>query len=463
MYFWYNLVLRLGSVLLSPVWVPAALFARQVRTGLGTRLGFPPRVLREALGDLPRPRVWFHAASVGELSAIAPVAAAFQERMPNAVLMVSTMTLNGLALAAERVPSAARTFLVPLDLRGAVRRMLRWVEPDLLVIGETELWPNLVREAKRRGCQLALVNGRLSERSHDRYRRVRGLMRQVLGRFDLLAVQTERDAERFLSLGANPQRVKVTGNVKADQDGPGADLDALRAELRLTPELPVWVAGSTRPGEEALVLEAFAQVRTQVPEAVLILAPRHLERLREVERLLAEHKLAFSRRSRVPGELLAFPVILLDTLGELARIYGLGRVAFVGGSLVPQGGHNPLEPAVLGVPVLFGPHTEHFAQTAEVLQRKGGARTVADAGELARAVTALLQDPEEARRRGELARRAVSSQRGAAAATAELLQKLMLIKRWSSEVKGWRAEAAAGAQRSGGKDISLEDWPEWPL
>lgn len=462
MYFWYNLVLRLGVLLLAPVWMTAAVLSKRMRTGLGTRLGFPPSALREGLGDLPRPRVWFHAASVGELSAIAPVAAAVQERMPNAVLVVSTMTVNGLALAAERIPVAALAFLVPLDLRGAVRRMLLRVEPDLLVIGETELWPNLVRETKRRGCQLALVNGRLSERSLRRYRHVRGLMRQVLDRFDLLAVQTEHDGERFVALGANPQRVKVTGNVKADQ-GRGATPASLRAELRLGPDQPVWVAGSTRPGEEAIVLEAFARVREQVPEAVLLLAPRHLERLREVERLLAEHRLSFSRRSRVPGELLSFPVILLDTLGELAGLYGLGQAAFVGGSLVPLGGHNPLEPAALGVPVLFGPHMEHFAQTAELLQRRGGARVVTHAEELAREVTALLLDPEEARRRGELARHAVSSQRGAAAVTAELLQKLMLIKSWRGEVKGWRAEAAAGAARSGGKDIQLDDWPEWPL
>lgn len=459
MYFIYNLVLMLGIWLLLPLWLPVAAVWPRMRAGLGARFGFMRRERREAFGDLPRPRIWFHAASVGELSAVAPIAAAFKERHPGAVILISTMTLNGLALAAKKIPSAAETFLMPLDLPGLVRRTLRLVEPDLFVIAETELWPNWVREAKNCGCQLALVNGRMSGRSFRRYRWVRGLLRDMLWRFDLLAVQTEQDGERFLALGANPQRLKITGNAKFDAV-PAEGIHALAAELRLPPERPVWVAGSTRPGEEPVVLDAFARVRAEVPDAVLILAPRHPERLREVEQLLSERRLSFTRRSRVPEELLDFSVILLDTLGELAKIYGLGRVAFVGGSLVPLGGHNPLEPAVLGVPVVFGPHMEHFAKTAEILKRQGGARVASRAEELAEAVIPLLRNPEEARRCGEAARQAVSSNRGAAEQTAELLQKVMLIKRWKTEVKGWRAEAAANSRRATPKDSFLDDFQE---
>jgi 3-deoxy-D-manno-octulosonic-acid transferase len=462
MYFIYNFLLRLLTLLLSPFWLTALVFIPGWRAGLWARLAWLPRARRDAFGDLPRPRIWFHAASVGELSAVAPIAAAFKERNPAAAVLVSTATLSGLALAAEKIPAASQTLLLPLDFPGTVRRMLRLVEPDLLVITETELWPNLVREAKRAGCQLALVNGRMSPRSFQRYRLFRGFLRQILACFDLLAVQTESDGDRFLTLGANPQRVKIAGNTKFDQV-PTDGVRSLGIELRLPQERPVWVAGSTRPGEEEIVLDAFLRVRAEVPEAVLVLAPRHLERLRAVEHMLGERRLSFTHRSRVARELLDFPVILVDTMGELAKLYGLGRVAFVGGSLVPLGGHNPLEPAVLGVPVLFGPHTEHFAKTVEILKRRGRAQEVASAEELAAAVIQLLLHPEEAQARGEAARQAVSAHRGAAELNAELLQKLMLIKRWSAEVKGWRAETSTGAPKAIGKDSLLDDWPEWPL
>jgi 3-deoxy-D-manno-octulosonic-acid transferase len=239
----------------------------------------------------------------------------------------------------------------------------------------------------------------------------------------------------------------------------------LSSELRLSRSRPVWVAGSTRPGEEEIILDAFALVRAQVPDAVLILAPRHLERLGEVEKMLLARRLEFTTRSRVPTELLDFPVVVLDTLGELAKIYGLGRVAFVGGSLAPWGGHNPLEPAGLGVPVLFGPHTEHFSKAADILLERGAAAVVHDARDLAAAVLVFLLDPEASRRQGELAREAVASHRGAAGQTATLLQKLMLIKRWGSEVKNWRSETLAGASSkpAGSPSAMLDDWPEWPL
>jgi 3-deoxy-D-manno-octulosonic-acid transferase len=304
----------------------------------------------------------------------------------------------------------------------------------------------------------------MSESSFRRYRRIRGLIQPALQAFDLLALQSEKDAERFRALGSNAQRLKVTGNVKFDGAG-GKDLEALRAELRLGADQPVWVAGSTRPGEEEIVLEAFTAVHAEYPEAVLVLAPRHLERLREVQKLLAARQWTFTRRSRIASELLNFPVILLDTMGELARVYALGRVAFVGGTLVPLGGHNPLEPAIQGVPVLMGPHYEHFAKVTDILKAGGGAQIVHSAQELANAVLGLLRDPDQARARGKRARQAVLDHQGAAAHTAELLQKLMLIRRWGSEVSNWRQETTASGATDMvvSKDTLLEDWPEWPL
>jgi 3-deoxy-D-manno-octulosonic-acid transferase len=464
MYFYYNLILKILACTAGPWVLLALLFFPKGRQGFWARLGFYSREQREAFGELPRPRVWFHAASVGELSAIAPIAAALKERQPNMAIVVSTMTLNGYGLIEEKIPAVAQKILVPLDFPGAVRRALRCVEPDILVIAETEIWPNLLNQAKRFGCQLALVNGRMTEKSFSRYRRLGSWLREILDRFDLLAMQSQADAERYQRLGANAQRLKITGNAKFD-----ASLielpQALMQELRLSPEQPVWVAGSTRPGEEEIILDAFAQIKKQVPEAVLILAPRHLERLPEVEKMLLARRLEFMYRSRVASELFDFSIIVLDTMGELVKIYGLGRIAFVGGSLVPLGGHNPLEPAGAGVPVLFGPHTEHFVKGAEVLLERGGGQVVRNADELARAVLDCFQDPEAAKRRGESARQAVTAHRGAAGQTAALLQKLMLIKRWGSEMKNWRSENPSpfSPKKTGNQGVMLEDWPEWPL
>jgi 3-deoxy-D-manno-octulosonic-acid transferase len=456
----YNLLLPVVGLLGLPVWLAALAVRPRLARGLGQRLGFLPKALREVIQAAPRPRVWLHAASVGEIAAIAPVARLLHERDPQLSLVVSTMTQSGQEQARRQIPFAAAILLVPLDFPGAVRRSLRLAEPQLVAIAETELWPNFVRRAKRQGSQLALINGRMSERSFRRYRRFRPLLRRLLERFDLLAVQTEKDQERFQALGANPQRIKVIGNVKADAPVE-ADLAPLRAELRLDPERPVWVAGSTRPGEEEIVLEAFQEVLRAQPSALLILAVRHLDRVREIQRLLGEKRLAYALRSRVSKELLDFPVILVDSMGELAKFYGLGTVAFVGGSLMPFGGHNPLEPAAWGVPVLLGPHTEHFAQAASSLVAAGGAQVVNQAQDLAQAVIQLMSHPREAKRRGKQARQVVASSQGAAVETVELLQKLMLIKQWAGEVRRWRQESLAQAPRPAPSEKLPDDWPEW--
>lgn len=460
MYFLYNLILRLGALLLLPVLPFWLLASSKNRRGFLKRLGFHPRPEREAFGDLPQPRIWLHAASMGEISAIAPVAAALKGMYPTASIVVSCMTWSGLEAALARIPTASRVFLLPLDFSGAVKRIVRMVEPDLMAIAETELWPNLVRQVKRSGSLLALINGRMSEKSYRRYRWLKPLLGEMLRNFDLLALQSEKDVERFAALGAKAQRLTITGNVKFDVEQP-ADLDDLRGQLRLHPGQPIWVAGSTRPGEEEIVLTAFERVRESFPDSLLILAPRHLERLPEVEKILAKKRLVFTLRSQASQELFQVPVLLLDTMGELSKIYSLGRVAFVGGSLMPFGGHNPLEPAILGVPVLVGPHTEHFKKTVELLVEAGGAGVVQAADDLAAAVLDCFSRPEEAQRRGRQAQKAVAEHRGASGKSAAMLHKLMLIKVWGAEVKDWRIEAASQAgplPALTGKEY--EDWPE---
>ncbi|MCK5242451.1 3-deoxy-D-manno-octulosonic acid transferase [bacterium] len=460
MYFVYNLLLRLLTITALPFLLLALVFSRKVRKGFGARLGFHSRKLRETFQEMARPRVWIHAASVGEVSAITPVARALKEQNPDMCIVISTVTTTGLEQARNKISFASAVFLLPLDYPGMVKRMFNLVEPNLLVIAETELWPNMVRQTKRIGCQLALINGRISERSFRRYQWLRGLIRRMLEGFDLIAVQTAQDKDRFQQLGANPQRLKIIGNVKFDA-GNGHNTQRLREDLRLAPDRPVWVAGSTRPGEEEIIVAAFLQVQTVIPNAVLILAPRHLERLSDIERMLSQQRIAFTHRSRVNKELVDFPVILLDTMGELADIYGLGQVAFVGGSLLPFGGHNPLEPAALGVPVLVGPHTQHFAEVTQILLQHQGITVVTQTDDLAQAVIQLFKAPEQARQQGEHAKQAVSTCQGTATQTVELLQKLMLIKRWAGEVRKWRQESLHASAYNTQPESLPDDWPEW--
>ncbi|MCD4812138.1 3-deoxy-D-manno-octulosonic acid transferase [bacterium] len=460
MRFLYNFILQLITLLLSPFFLIGLLFSGKLRLHLGQRLGFHSRKMRKQFQEMPRPRVWLHAASVGELSAITPIVQALKERNPDMAIVVSTNTATGYALAMQKMTFASACIIMPLDYPGVVKRVFKMVEPNLLVIAETELWPNVIRLAKKNGCQMALINGRLSEKSFQRYRKIRSMVKQMLAGFDLIAVQSKADGERFKALGANPQRLKMIGNVKFDVSS-GSGIPKLKEDLRLAPGRPVWVAGSTRPGEEEMVLEAFAKVQEKVPNAVLILALRHLERLRDIERLLTQKRIAFTHRSRVGKELIDFPVILLDTMGELAETYGLGTVAFVGGSLQPFGGHNPLEPAGLGVPVLIGPHTEHFAQVTQMLLQSGGAKVVTTSEELAQAVSTLLLAPEQAGHMGEQAKKVVAACQGTANETVELLQKLMLIKRWAGEVRKWRQESLQNQGYTTPKEILSNDWTEW--
>jgi 3-deoxy-D-manno-octulosonic-acid transferase len=460
MYFLYNTLLRLSTLLAFPFLLLALVFSSKVRKGFGARLGFHSRKVKEDFQEMARPRIWIHAASVGELSAIAPVARALKERNTDMSIVVSTMTVTGLEQARKKIPFASAIFLMPLDYSGIVKRMLDRIEPNLLVIAETELWPNLLRQTKRTGCQLALINGRISERSFRRYKWFRSIMQQMLERFDLIAVQSAQDFERFRQLGANPQRLKIIGNVKFDAET-GHNTQKLREDMRLPADRPIMVAGSTRPGEEEIIIAAFQKIQVAVPNVVLILALRHLERLGDIERMLSQQRIAFTHRSRINKELLDFPVILLDTMGELADMYGLGQVAFVGGSLLPFGGHNPLEPASLGVPVILGPHTQHFAEVTELLLKHQGVLVVSNADEMAKEVTELLQKPERAIQQGQRAKQAVTACQGTAAQTVELLQKLMLIKRWAGEVRQWRKETLHTSAYNSQQETLPDDWPEW--
>jgi 3-deoxy-D-manno-octulosonic-acid transferase len=415
MYALYSAVLGVGLLAYLP-----ALLARRRRAGYRGTLA--QRFGHLGAGLPPEPRCWIHAVSVGESAAAVPLVEGIRRRWPELGIVVSTITPTGARIVAERLAGAAAHRYFPIDLPGPVGRALDAARPRFFVAIETELWPNFLRALARRRVPSMIANGRISDRSFRRYRWVRGLMRRVLADVAVFAMQTEEDARRIVALGAPSERVVVTGNLKSDLL-PEASPDEARwrERLGLGAQTRLWIAGSTHRGEEAVVLDAFARVRVRCPRLVLLLAPRHPERADEVEDLLRERGLAPVRRSRLHAGTPAGAVVILDTVGELAALYALADVVFVGGSLVPIGGHNVLEPAMRGKPVLMGPHMSNFREGAEVLQQSGGGLVVKDGLELERELARLLEEPDLALRMGEAARTAFAGRQGAVSATLDLI------------------------------------------
>lgn len=393
------------------------------------RRGGQPLALAQRLGFVPlRPgplRFWVHAVSVGEVTAAVPLVRGLRARWPDTAVVVSTVTGTGARVARDRLRESEATFVLPLDLAHVARRAVARVRPRCFLALETELWPNLFLSLDEAGIPVGVVNGRISDRSFRRYCRVRGLIRRVLGRVALFAMQSEEDARRIVALGAPGERVVVTGNLKMDAPRPDPSLAATwRTRLGLGPEELVWVAGSTHPGEETAVLDAFAAVRGQFPRLRLVLAPRHPERAAEVEGLARARGIEPVRRSRL-GAAPPGAVVLLDTVGELAGLYGVADVVFVGGSLVPVGGHNAIEPAAWGRVTVFGPHMHNFREAARALEEAGGALRLGGPAELAPTVAALLGDPGGRAVRGAAARATVEAHRGACERTLAALARIL--------------------------------------
>jgi 3-deoxy-D-manno-octulosonic-acid transferase len=392
------------------------------------------RTFRERMGRLPvylnvdgERSIWIHAVSVGEVLAARPLVPALRERFPGHRLFLSTTTMTGNAVAKKSVRGVDGLLYAPFDFPRPVRQALEVLNPSLLVLVETEIWPNLIHEARRRGSRIALVNGRISPRSFPRYLWARRLLGSVLSEIDLFLMQGEAHADRVRAMGASPDRVQVAGNLKFDAVEPGRLPERL---VRLIhggmPPRPLWVAGSTVGGEEELVLSAFHRVRERVPQARLLVAPRHPERFASVPALVEAAGFRCLRRSALdPAAWRDGEVLLLDSLGELAQVYALASVVFVGGSLVPSGGHNILEPAVAGKAVVVGPHMENFQEIAEQFRSESALVQVASAEELASEVSALLLDDRRRRDLGERARDLVGRNRGAVRRTTDALASLL--------------------------------------
>ncbi len=373
--------------------------------------------------------LWLHACSVGEVNVAAPIVDALKGRWPGLPVVITASTVSGQEQAGSRMAGEARTYL-PFDHPLCVARFFERTRPRVLVLVETELWPNLLLEAKRRGTPVALVNGRLSDRHFPRYQRMSALLRPGLSAIRLAAMQSERDAARARQLGMDPSVVTVTGNTKFDGAPARPDddtLEGLRRDCGLPNEAPLVVFGSTRPGEEALAARCLETLRGSHPDAVVIAAPRHVRRAAEAAKAFPEGTARFRSRGRA-GEARekGGRVLILDTVGELTRFYAMAAIAVVGGSFYPGvGGHNPIEPAALGAPVVFGPHMDNFRDPAHILLEAGGAVQVDSPDGLPDVLERLLGDREELQAMGRRARAAVEANRGAIARTLDHLAPLL--------------------------------------
>ncbi len=438
MFLAYSMLYFVGVVLAAPYYAWRYRGTHFLRASWRERLGYLPGQFRQEQSGA----IWVHSVSVGETLAISGLVQAIWERHPARKIFISHITPTGRQAGEKRLPGLTGRFYLPLDLRCSVRRALASLRPALLLIAETELWPNLLREAHRAGATVVLVNARISDRSFSGYRRFAPLTRRVFESVDWIFAQTARDAERFQALGAEPSRVLIMGNLKFD----GKPIDTSGFPQRLHEALaaarrhPVMIAASTMPGEEELVLRAWEEVYRAHPRGLLILAPRHPPRFERVAQLLSCRGIPFVCRSSLPegvtdmAEKFKSPsVVLLDSIGELAGVFEAADVVFIGGSLVNAGGHNLLEPASCGKPVLFGPHMENFRDAAEIFLDARAAIRVQKPDELSPAVLQLLEDGERRRSLGESARRLIEQGSGATQRILERISKFLGEQKSSPE------------------------------
>jgi len=422
-YFLYSCALALGLLVSSPYWLYQALRHGKYRRGFAERTGgVPARVLAPA--DKRRV-IWIHAVSLGEVLAVGGLVERMRRAFPEHRILFSTTTDTGQELARKRF-GQENVFYFPMDFAFAVRSYLKVLKPEMVVLAETEFWPNFLRLVYASGARVAVVNARISDRSRPRYQRFQWALRRMLAHIDLFLAQTDEDGRRLESIGANPARVRVTGNLKFDVSlpAPPAIVESLRKSLAAESAGPVLVCGSTVEDEEPPLLRAFENVLVSHPRAVMILAPRHPERFEAVASLIGQMSIPLHRRSQWKGERLQSGVLLVDTIGELAALYGLADVAFVGGSLVPRGGHNIIEPAQHGVAIVTGNHTENFRDIVGLFRSRDAVRIVG-LSELPLMLMHLLANKEERLALGRRAKETILSQVGATDRTLEELKALL--------------------------------------
>jgi 3-deoxy-D-manno-octulosonic-acid transferase len=422
----YNIFLHtLAAPLLTAYYGPQVILGQKYRRSIRGKLGrLPEDFVPE---QLPRPRVWFHAVSVGEVNALTPLVRALREIEPGAATLVSTGTETGQDTARSSIPRADGLFYLPLDFPTLVNTVVDRIRPDLFVLMETELWPNLIHTLKKTGARVILANGRISDRSYPRYKKLRWFFSDLLQQIDLFLMVSQLDASRISAMGAPENRIRVTGNTKFDAaivKIPNGIEAKMRQMLGLQGSGQVVVAGSTHTGEHEIVLSAYSELTKKFPDLVLVLVPRHAERTPQIVAFMKDRSLPtpFLRSSIDRGEPRdGRQIIVWDQVGELFEVFSLASVVFMGGSLVPKGGQNILEPASWGKVVLFGPSMEPFRDAKEILLHSGGGIQVSGQDELIQRLVELLSDPARAMLLGAGGRDEIARHTGSAARNAELL------------------------------------------
>jgi len=397
------------------------------REGLGQRLGFLGAEWKSHEGAM---RIWLHGASVGEVLLARLLIKELAAILPEANFIISTMTEQGMEMARKEAGDKVRCIYAPLDLVGIVERPIRRIQPAMYICLETELWPAFLLQAKKSGSKLVILNGRLSERSFHRYQFAKGPMAKILACFSMISVIQQSDAKRFMSLGAEPEKVRVLGNAKYDQDieslAPESE-EQYRHWLNLQTGQPLLVAGSTHTGEEEMLLTVFQDLKkaTGMQDMVWIVAPRHLQRLPEVEAMLKQKQVPYQRLSDVKNYERTTDTILVDSIGDLAGIYSIASYVFCGGSLVERGGHNIMEAALFGKPVFYGPSMKDFSDAAELLESVGGGFPVSSPEALTESILYFMDHPEEYDNAGRRAREISATQQGSARKQAELVKEVL--------------------------------------
>lgn len=419
-----NFVYLVLLVVFSPWLVYSAIRKGKYREGWGAKL-----LGRVSMREQEGPCIWFHAVSVGEVNVLAPLLMRLEQRHPQWVCVISTTTKTGFDLAWKKY-APRMVFYCPLDFSWSVGRAMRRIRPDLLVLAELELWPNLIRAAKRRGAKVAVINGRLSDHSARGYRRIRPFVARLLRSMDLVAVQNQEYADRFLELGARSETVHVTGSVKFDgaqTDRDNANTRQLAALAGISADDVVFLAGSTQEPEESLALETYRELADEHPRLRLIITPRHPERFEDVADLLGQSGMAWQRRSELEagGPASDARILLVDAVGELGAWWGTAHIAYVGGSMGKRGGQNMIEPAAYGAAVSFGPNTANFRDIVAMMLDRDAAVVVQDGKQLTSFVRRSIEEPEFAQRLGRQAQQLVLEQAGAADRTSEMIAALM--------------------------------------
>jgi len=380
--------------------------------------GLPPDRLKKS--------IWIHALSVGEVVSAIPLVRSLNRKYPRKDIVFTVTTPQGMKIACKELEGAVKVLLpMPLDFWWSVQRVVNYINPSFFILIETDLWPGLISYLKRRGIKTVLINGRISPRTFRSYKRFRFFIRIMFNSLELCLMQSDLDKKRLLQIGIGPDRVKVAGNIKFDHDWSPMvknDYEHWLNILALKHEDDIWVAGSTHQGEEEVILDVFKRLRLSFPLLRLIIAPRRIERAGDTCRLSLNKGLKTVLKTELTKYREPYDVLILDTIGELRKIYGVGKISFVGGSLVPIGGHNLLEPATFGLPVLFGPHTDNFVLMSQLLIETGGGRRVKDEEDLFETIKELLSDPERSKRMGGKAREFVAMNRGALGRVMDLLE-----------------------------------------